>query len=197
MKKVILKTVILTLTSLIAVFLIAYGCVAGSSPKTLAGIWSDFGSYDISIKYYEKQYEKTQDIFDLVALCNKVNEQSDSARAERSLRLLTENEKFSDVCEKEDKNVGYSFTAYEFYFGKYVVSSYFESGIDSALAVAEKSVSAGYTKHSAYYSLLGIESLTKSDGTAIKESIEKIKSSLNGEEQQLAERDIKLADSIK
>ena len=198
MKKTILKTVTLTLVSIVALCLITYGCVAGSSPKSLASVWSDLGSYDISVKYYEKQYEKTQDFSDLVVLCNKVNEQKDSALSVTYLKALTEDENFSGFCETEDGGGGYTFTTYEYYFGKYAVAVYYDGGIDSAIAVAENSVSAGYTEHSAFYSLLGIESLTETDGKMISSTIEKLKSSLSDNTQKaFAERDIKLADSIR
>ena len=197
MKKIIFKTVILTLISLVAVFLITYGCIAGSSPKFLADIWSDLGSYDISVKYYEKQYEKTQDIYDLALLCNKVNEQNDSARAARSLKLLTEDKNFAVLCNAEDNSDGYTFTAFEYYFGKYAVAEYFESGINSAILIAEKSVTASYTEHSAFYSLLGIESLTKSDGEKIVAAITEIKGELSDDAQKgYAERDIGFANGL-
>ena len=196
MKKLVIKTVVLTFISFIALFLIFYCCFSAAAPKTLADVWSDMGSYSFSIKYYEKQYEKTNDLFDLAVLCNKVNEQSDSSRAVTYLKALTEHENFSALCETEDKKFSYTFTAYEFYFGKYAVASYYESGIGSALAVAEKSVKTGYTEHSAFYSLLGIESLTKDDGDSIKTAIEGL-SGLSETEQGFANRDVKFAEEIK
>ena len=195
MGKIVLKTVVLTLISFIAVVCIAYGFFASITPKFLAKTWAGIGNYDISMKYYEKQYDRTQDVSDLAIICNNVNEKEDRARAVKYLSLLTGNDGFSDFCDREDNLVGYKFTAYEFYYGKYACASFFNGGINNAVSVAKKSVQKGYTENNAFYSLLGVETLTAEDGAVIKTAIESL--DLSESELVFANRDIEIANSIK
>ena len=197
MGRVVVKTVVLTLVSLIAVFFLGYGSFAVSSPKSLAKAWSNLGNYDYAIKYYEKQYEKSESISDLAILCDKLNEKEDSARSVKYLALLTQDEGFASFCAEQDVNGGYDFTAYEFYCGKYASAVCFNSGINDAVSVAKKSVqSGGYTKYNAFYALLGVETLTAADGAVIKDEIQSL-TGLSTSEQAFASRDVAIADSIK
>ena len=198
MGRVIVKTVVLTLMSFFAVFFLGYGSFAVSSPKSLAKAWSNMGNYDLSIKYYEKQYEKSENISDLTVLCDKLNEKEDSARSVKYLELLTQDEGFAAFCTEQDVSGGYDFTAYEFYYGKYASAICFNSGINDAVSVAKKSVqSGGYTKYNAFYILLGVETLTAADGAVIKDVITQLEPGLSTSEQAFASRDVAIADSIK
>ena len=197
MKNLVLKTVIMTFTVIITVIAVIYACFAIFSPKTLAKFWEDAGNYSVSVKYYEKQYEKSGDIADLANLCAKLEVKSDSKRAAKYLAIFTDDENFSAFCEQEDKAGGYKFTSYEYYYGSYVVASYYESGIASAISVAKKAVQAGYTEHNAFYVLLSETPLTKDDGIIIAAEISGIKETLSGGAESFAERDITIAHAIK
>lgn len=194
MKNLVLKTVVLTFIAVIAVFLTVYGCFASFAPKSLASVWADLGNYGISIKYYEKQYEKTDNIDDLATLCSKTDEKNDSERAVKYLALLTEKEDFSEFCAQNDGG-----KTYEFYYGKYAVAAFYKADVEAAIKVAKLAVKNGYTAHNAFYTLIvSADALTKADGTAIAAAVTEIKSNLTDEKQiGYAERDIKLADEIK
>ena len=197
MKNLVLKTVIMTFTVIITVIAAIYACFAIFSPKTLAKFWEDAGSYSFSIKYYEKQYEKSGDISDLANLCAKLEVKSDSERAVKYFAVFTDSEDFSAICEKEDKAGGYAFTSYEYYYGSYAVASYYNSGIASAISVAKKAISAGYTEHNAFFVLLSETPLKKAEGESVAEEISAIKETLSGDAEGFAERDIIIAQSIK
>ena len=198
MKNLVLKTVIMTFTVIITVIAVIYACFALFSPKTLAKFWEDAGNYSVSVKYYEKQYEKSGDIADLANLCAKLEVKSDSKRAAKYLAIFTDDENFSAFCEQEDKAGGYKFTSYEYYYGIFTVANFYENGLSVAIGTAKKAVQAGYTEHNAFYVLLSETPLTKEDGTIIKAEISVIKETLSKDtEKGFAERDIKIADAIK
>ena len=198
MTKLVLKTVLITVAAIILTVAAAYMCLALFFPKTLAKGWEAVGSYDLSVKYYEKQYEKTEDISDLSALCVKIDAEKDASRAVKYLKLFTENADFLELCEKNDADGVYGFTAYEIYFGKYAIAAYYNSGIPAAVDVAKAATQSGYTEHNAFYVILsGVKTLTASDGQAISAAVSEIKGGLTDDSQiEFAERDIGLANGI-
>ena len=200
MTKLVVKTVFITVAAIILALAAVYLCLALFFPKTLAKGWEAVGSYNLSLKYYEKQYEKTEDITDLSVICVKVNAEKDAARAVKYLKILTENPEFSDLCAAEDANSasGYSFTAYEIYFGKYAVSAYYNGGITAAVNVAKTATQNEYSEHNAFYVILsGVKTLTASDGQAIAAAVSEIKSGLTDDRQiEYANRDMDMANSI-
>lgn len=201
MTKLVLKTVLITVSAIILALAVAYLCFAVFSPKTLAKGWEAVGSYDLSLKYYEKQYGKTEDISDLSIVCVKADAEKDAARAVKYLKLLTENAKFSELCDFEDTDTAsadYGFTAYEIYFGKYAISAFYNADITAAISVAKTATQNGYSKHNAFYVILsGVKTLTASDGQAIAAAVSEIKSGLtDGEQIGFADRDIARANGI-
>ena len=201
MTKLVVKTVLITVAAIILTLAAVYLCLALFFPKTLAKGWEAVGSYDLSMKYYEKQYEKTDDISDLSVICVKVNTEKDATRAVKYLALLTEHSEFSDLCAAEDANPasgGDGFTAYEFYFGKYAVAAYYKDGITAAVNVAKVATQHEYTKYNAFYVILsGVETLSVADGQAIAAAVSEIKSGLTEQKQiEFADRDIARANGI-
>ena len=197
MNKLVIKTVIITFITFVAVFLMIYACLAAASPKTVADAWADLGSYTVSVKYYEKQYYKTESVADLATVCDKIDEENDSARAVEYLSALTGSEEFSAFCAAEDGKRKTAFTAYEFYYGKYAAAKFYESGIDAAITVAKNAAEKGYTDYNAFRWLISLDALTQEDGEKAAAAIAEMKAGLTDEEQVFADRDISLAQSIK
>lgn len=198
MKNLVLKTVIMTFTVIITVIAVIYACFAIFSPKTLAKFWENAGNYSVSVKYYEKQYEKSGDIVDLANLCAKLDVKSDSKKAVKYLAVFTDSENFTEFCEKEDKAGGYKFTSYEYYYGIFTVANYYENGLNAATDTAKKAVKSGYTERNAFFVLLSEVKLNKDEGTTVLAVISEIKETLSDEtEKNFAERDINIAKSIK
>ncbi|MBQ9485320.1 MAG: hypothetical protein IJU83_00620 [Clostridia bacterium] len=196
MKKLIIKTALITVAAVIAFCVVLYGCLAFFTPKTIADGWAFAGNYSIAVKYYEKQYEKTKSENDLAVLCVKVDEVNDATRAAKYLAVFTASGGFETYCLNEGENHGYAISAREFYFGKYAVSAYYADGIDAAITVAENSVSVGYTESNAFYiMLIEIKSLSHEDGVKIAAAINGIKSGLtDSAEIGFADRDIGYAE---
>ena len=57
MKKLVLKTVCITLAGILALGVILFGIFALISPKTIANVADKMGNYSVSVFYYEKAYE--------------------------------------------------------------------------------------------------------------------------------------------
>ena len=68
MKKTIIKTVIITLVSIILAASLAVGIILAVSPKTIGKVFTKCGNYDAAAKLYESQYKKTESVSDLVEL---------------------------------------------------------------------------------------------------------------------------------
>ena len=68
MKKTIIKTVIITLVSIIFAASLAVGITLAVSPKTIGKVFTKCGNYDTAAKLYESQYKKTESVSDLIEL---------------------------------------------------------------------------------------------------------------------------------
>ncbi len=185
MKKTVLFTAGVTFAAAILTAVIIYFIVAFVSPVAVAGLWNDVGAYSLSVKYYERQYEKTGDEGDLLTLCLKTDEYKDSKRASFYLEILTGKENFNALCESEDAKVSLAVSAYDYYYGKYAVAEYYRVGINAAISVAVRSQDNGYTRYNPYYVLLndGKIGLTESDREVLIAAAEEYVSSFPIEEQ--------------
>ncbi len=157
MKNLVLKTVAITLACVIGLTALLFGIFALFIPKPLANTFDKLGWYSWSMHYYEKQFERTEDVEDLYTLCLKVDEKTDSVRAEKYLGILVKKDGFRNFClSKDGKNT--SITTEEYLEAKYVNAVYRNSGIDKALEQAKICVTHqgtnGYTVYNPYYMLI-------------------------------------------
>lgn len=194
MKKLVLKTVAITLAAVLCLSLIVYGIIALSSPITLAKAYDGLGWYKPAVRYYENQYEKTQSNDDLFVLCTKVNEYTDSQRAVKYLGELIEKEDYLDYCEKVDKQQkDQDFTTENFIDGKYVVAVFSLRGFSKALIQAEKLVENGYDEYNPFFMLYSDANitLTKEQLTTLKSKLNSLSLSLSSsQERALASQDV-------
>ncbi|MCQ2387076.1 MAG: hypothetical protein MJ066_01340 [Clostridia bacterium] len=189
MSKIIIKSALITFVSVIALFLAVYFCVGIFSPLSIAKSYDKLGNYDISVKYYEKQYKKTQKIEDLAFLCEKLDEKNVNKKGESKavyyLDKLLSCENYVSFCQEKDKN-SRGITAKEFFDGKYVVSIYYESGIENALEKATLIIGEDYTEYNPFYILI-----SEIGDNISKEESEKIRNSINSNNE-FAKRDLQL-----
>ncbi len=152
MKKLILKTALITLASILCVFLLVFGALALFSPITLANLFDRMGGYSSSIHFYESQYDKTGDIDDLSVLVLKIDHESDSELAEEYLAELVSHKDFNEFCVREE---GGEISNKEFYYGKYAVALAKNSKLDKSIEVANAFVEDnGYTNYNPFSILL-------------------------------------------
>ena len=147
MKKLVIKTTLITLASLIGAMAIAFGAVALFAPGFTAGIFDGVGNYSASVFFYEKQYGKTGSVSDLVVLVDNIDYEKDGARAEKYLSQLLSHEDFDEFC---SQNTG-AFSNEEYYNGNYALVLASNGKFTDALTVAnDYVVDCGYTKYNPY-----------------------------------------------
>lgn len=151
MKKLVIKTTLITLASLIGAMAITFGAVALFAPGFTAGIFNGVGNYSATVFFYEKQYAKTQSVIDLMVLVDKVDYENDSVRAEKYLELLVNHKDFDKVS-----NVGGSTVSEkEFYVSNYALVLAKNNKFADALSVSSEFVKEnGYTNYNPYRILI-------------------------------------------
>lgn len=151
MKKLILKTIAITLASIIGASLLVFGIFALFFPAPLARFFEGSGGYSASIHFYERQYKKTGDIDDLAEFVVKIDEDKDSDLAEEYFYKLITHEDFSNFCFEQDLlNLSHISTK-EFYMGSYasilVMNGKFEDALDFSREFVNDN---GYTEYNPY-----------------------------------------------
>lgn len=151
MKKLIVKTSLITLAVTLCALMITFGALALFAPKTVAGIFDGVGGYSASVFFYEKQYNKTGDINDLVVLVDKIDEDEEPLKAEKYIEILIEREDFKAYCEEQDKSKP-AIATKEYYYGNYVLVLVENGRFDKALEVCSEQAhgSGKYTKDNPY-----------------------------------------------
>ena len=183
MKKLVLKTAAITLACVVGLTAIIFGIFALFIPKPLANLFDKLGWYSWSMSYYEKQYQKSNDVEDLYTVCLKVDQENDSERAEKYLAIIVGMDNFRDFCRSKDRK-GDALTTEEYLEAKYVNVVYRNKGIDEAMQKATRCVSYvgtnGYTEHNPYYMLVTDDSLKWVDDNQSKyDQLEKIYQSID------------------
>ncbi len=192
MKKLVIKTAVITLAVIIALVGLLFGAFCLFSPVTLAKFFDGAGNYSLSVTFYEKQYKKTQDLSDLYVLSVKLDQGKDAQKTERYLSVFLTTDGVNDYCKKYD-DTNNAFTTYEYLNGKYVCALYSVKGIDQALDYLEESVCNEYNDYNGYSILLGEYSSTLSN-----QELNKILQSLNGltVQSRFKDRDIKIVTDL-
>jgi hypothetical protein len=129
LKKLVIKTVLITVASLIGVMVITFGAMAIFAPRSVAGFFDGVGSYSASVFFYEKEYKKTDDIEDLVVIIGKACANDDNERAEKYVKELLERDDFSSYCAECDKDLKQGDMTTEEYYN--VLYKVVKSKIDS------------------------------------------------------------------
>ena len=194
MKKLILKTALITLAVFIAAVAGAYLMTALFAPVTLAEFYGKAGNYSLTVKYCERQYNKTGDFDDLVKLCSVLDEKRDSERVKKYVAEFTADEKFAEYCEKSDADSG-KITTREFYNGKLVIAIFLTDGAAQATEAAANAVREfGYTEYNPFYLLIidCKDGFSESDVKVVSEAINGLSAVADETERAFLERDIEL-----
>ena len=142
MKKLVIKTSLITLACIVGAMLIAFGTTALFAPVKMAGFFDGVGNYSASVFFYEKQYKKSQEISDLELLVSKMDRQD--AYEKGYLKELVEHKDFYSYVDGQ----GHLITTAEYYYGEYVLALYKNGKFEDSLTVAKSFVDAnGYTEY--------------------------------------------------
>lgn len=194
MKKLIIKTICITLAVVVAASLAVYAFIAVFAPSALAGFYDKVGNYSLTIKYSEKAYESSHSFEDLAELCSALDEHSDAEKTVKYFTVFVNDEAFADYCLRAN-GVNGAMTAAEFYYGKLTVAEFAVKGADVAIERAAYFADKyGYTCYNPFYVLildLG-DKFDSSVKTKIKAAITEKYSALNEERKAFADRDLEL-----
>ncbi len=195
MKKLVLKTMFITLAVVFVFMAAVYVILATANPSALAKFYDNTGNYSLTVKYLEKNYKKSNSYEDLATLCGKLDEHSDAERTALYVDKFINDDGFGEYCSANGLEGGYSMTVEELYFGKLVVALYLNGGVDFAVAKARDYVNKyGYTDSNSFYILIidGNEKFDESAKNIIKTEIESFIGGLTGKQLQYAERDLNI-----
>jgi hypothetical protein len=130
MKKLIIKTIAISLAIVIAVFTALYLIIASASPSTLSNIYFRLNSKNLTLKYSELSYEKSSDISDLSILVERSIKFEDNALVEEYGFKLINDEEYSNFLQTKDSGYNY------YIVGSLSKSLYLNGKADSAISVA-------------------------------------------------------------
>ena len=125
--------------------MVAFGAFALLSPKTLGKAFDGVGCYSASVFFYEKDYKKSGDIESLNRLVLKLDENKDSARAEKYYAEIISHKDFESLCQRQNTNG--KLTAKEYYYGNYALTLALNCKFDKALDLGKEFVKDGYTAY--------------------------------------------------
>lgn len=152
MTKLVLKTVAITLVAVLGAGMILFGSLALFAPLSVANFFDGMGMYKPAVKFYERQYGKSEDIDDLAVLILKINQETDSIKTEEYLKIMIERTDYSNFCQEQDLLVvDGQVSTDEFYKGKYAVSLVRNDKFSMAVEVANEFVADnGYTDYNPF-----------------------------------------------
>lgn len=196
MKKLILKTIAITIGAVFLFVLIVYGVFALFFPTKTAKFYDGLGAYKTAARYMEKAYKKTGDIKDLDETCLYALKTDDNGLIASYLGELFGDKKddFAEYAKTKTYNAADDY--FDFMAGRYV-SAMYNSGVEKNTVVTEAfRLTVTYKKQCAARSLL-VESVSSKDTDTVTEIRSKLeeKSSVASEaEAEIIENDIDMID---
>lgn len=196
MKKLVVKTVCVTLACVFGLAVAIFGVLALFFPKSLAKSFDKLGYYNGTVFFYEKQYEKTESANDLFVLCLKTDSEKDCLKAKKYLNKFLSLPEFEEYCSKLDNGVSDNLSTEEFLESKYVFAVYLTDGVEKAVSCAQNSVKDEYTEYNPFFMLLTDSrvNLSRTDLELVKRGIEDILSDISNKT--FAERDIEIINGL-
>ena len=191
LKKLVLKTIAITLALTLCAMMIAFGVTSLFAPKFVAGVFDGVGNYSASVFFYEKQYEKTSDIKDLATLIDKIDRKKEPVKAENYLVLMTSHEGFEEFCKGADGKQGKANK--EYYFGNYALVLVDTGRFSKAVEVSKEFITEnGYTENNPIRLLISecAETASVKELNELKTAITIKKYTLTSAQKKLAEYDI-------
>lgn len=163
MKKIVIKTALITLGSAIALLVLAFGIASLAFPKNMSEICENMGNPKLAASYAERQYDYTGSTEDLYRCARLYIRVGDRENTIKYCEKLVEKSDFKKCC---GNNVQYV-------YGNYATALYLSGKDDDAIKIAEKSVEDGFVIGNAYVNLT-----LQADAKEDKEFGEKLLSSL-------------------
>lgn len=197
MKKLILKTALLTLAALICVSAMLYGFFALFFPAKIGDLFDGFGRKDIAVAYYELEYQKTSEFDDLVDICTRLDARGDSHRTQKYLEILVEHQDFEEFCSNRDKANTNPLKSKDFFYGKLFIATKECDGIDEAIIVGREAVKYEYNEYNPFRIALSEQDfLTDAELRAIRAELKDRKGRTTTQGKIYVENDMKIIEEL-
>ncbi len=196
MKKLILKTSLITVGAIVALIFIVYGVFALFFPIKIANFLDNIGLEGLSASYYQLHYESTGDVNDLGFLCVKIDEEENPQLAEKFLILLVQDVEFENYLEQFDKNSSATMSGREYFYSKLVIASFKMEKCEQAVNFAKECVDKGYTELNPFYVALCSNVINSEDALVVKNTLIEINNNLSQQEEQFILRDLEVVESL-
>ena len=192
MRKLVIKTASITLAVTIGLMFLLFGALCLFSPKSVAKTFESLGGQSVSIFFYEKQYDKTENIDDLYVLVLNLDYQKNASKTREYLTEFLSIDGVKDYCKNLDTSNS-KMSTYEYLSGKCACAIYLDTGIGDTIRFLEQSVADGYGDYNAYSMVISEFSdvLTDEELIAIKTSIQSLSRS-----NQYTNRDINIINEL-
>ncbi len=185
MKKLVIKTVGITLAFIVVFLAMTYGVFALFFPKNTAYFYDGLGYDKIAVEYMLKAYDKSGDIKDLKTLCDYTIKTDDNGLIAEYLGKIFNENKAEFLAETGSEY--YDAAASKYINALYEAKEDKSSCVDTAFSVTDK-----YRKGCAVRSLLGRVFIKNDKQTAslIKTKLESFLATSSEEERQIALDDL-------
>lgn len=187
MKKLVIKTVFITVISILIACIAVMSAFCIFKPRVIAQMFDNFGKYEATRYFYQKQYEKTGEIDDLLMLIDNAYEVQDNVTLRNSLGQLIVDDEFKAYCTKQNSTIGpSSMKTEEYYASWYAEMLYLTGDFNYAIAFSNSyvlkndgSVDMGYTKFNPFRTLVDIKAeLSQEQVSMLKQAIQEIQVSI-------------------
>ena len=182
MNKIVIKTALVTLGTVIALFVLAFGIASLAFPRNMSEICENMGNYQLAASYAKRQYEYTDSTEDLYRCARLYIKTNDRENTIKYCEKLVNKKDFKEYCGAHVQYV----------YGNYATALYLSGNDDGAVAIAEKSVEDGFVISNAYVTLT-----LQADAKEDKEFAGKLLSSLEKIEEPQNEAQLKDYNAVK
>lgn len=192
MKNLVIKTVVITLAAIVSFMAVVFCVLSVLIPKTVAGMLDNIGSKSASVFLYDLNYQRTNDINDLVDIIDKTYLDDYKYGQQKYVEQLIYGDEFSTFCRQKDSSTKSKVTTKEYYYGLYVGTLVETCQFDKAISVANEFIEQmGYTQFNPLNTIL-VEykyKLEEQQLEVLEKEIQDAKCSEN--QQQFKNRDLK------
>ncbi len=164
MKKLIIKTTVITVASIIGAILLTYLTFLAFFPGKLARFYDKVGFERQAVKQMVREHHKTGDLQDLITLCEYCDKYGNNWLIAQYFGDLVTKQEFIDYTEAIENGSEF----YDFCAGKYVVALY-ETGKDERFVVDTAfAVTRAYVEYNPVHALISVALERESvDGTTL------------------------------
>ncbi len=198
MKKLICRTIGITLAAVLGFFALFSGIIILFCPSVYGRIFSNLGNYSASTWCYERQYKISSDTSDLAVLV--LNLKEDDERIEKYSYLLITDGGYDEYVESGSlKHFTSELKAEEYFFSLSAVSKFDGGDFNTALSICDSFYSRlGYTEFSPLRTLIvkKISEFSQAEISSLEQKINSIKGELSGEELEFAESDLLILNTL-